>query len=130
MEKKKKLLRNENGFTMIEIIAILILLSALAAAVIPKYFDMQEEARQKSAEGAIAEMKVRLINEYGEYLLENNGNKPSTASVISDEVSTDLGEDYTVALSASDMVVTITVSAVEGVALTSNVRDTWVVPGI
>lgn len=75
-------------------------------------------------------MKVKLINEYGEYLLENNGNKPSTASVISDEVSTDLGEDYTVALSASDMVVTITVSAVEGVALTSNVRDTWVVPGI
>jgi MSHA pilin protein MshA len=130
MEKKKKLLRNENGFTLLEIIAILILLAALAAAVIPKYFDMQEEARQKSAEGAIAEMKVRLINEYGEYLLENNGNKPSTASVISDEVSTDLGEDYTVALSASDMVVTITVSAVEGVALTSNVRDTWVVPGI
>jgi MSHA pilin protein MshA len=130
MEKKKKLLRNENGFTLIEIIAILILLAALAAAVIPKYFDMQEEARQKSAEGTIAEMKVRLINEYGEYLLENNGNKPSTASVISDEVSTDLGEDYTVALSASDMVVTITVSAVEGVALTSNVRDTWVVPGI
>jgi MSHA pilin protein MshA len=130
MEKKKKLLRNENGFTLLEIIAILILLAALAAAVIPKYFDLQEEARQKSAEGAIAEMKVRLINEYGEYLLENNGNKPSTASVISDEVSTDLGEDYTVALSASDMVVTITVSAVEGVALTSNVRDTWVVPGI
>ena len=130
MEKKKKLLRNVNGFTLIEIIAILILLAALAAAVIPKYFDLQEEARQKSAEGAIAEMKVRLINEYGEYLLENNGNKPSTASVISDEVSTDLGEDYTVALSASDMVVTITVSAVEGVALTSNVRDTWVVPGI
>ena len=130
MEKKKKLLRNENDFTLLEIIAILILLAALAAAVIPKYFDMQEEARQKSAEGAIAEMKVRLINEYGEYLLENNGNKPSTASVISDEVSTDLGEDYTVALSASDMVVTITVSAVEGVALTSNVRDTWVVPGI
>lgn len=69
MEKKKKLLRNENGFTLLEIIAILILLAALAAAVIPKYFDMQEEARQKSAEGTIAEMKVRLINEYGEYLL-------------------------------------------------------------
>jgi MSHA pilin protein MshA len=72
MEKKKKLLRNENGFTLLEIIAILILLAALAAAAVPRYIELTEEARQKGALAAVAEGGVQVNAAAAHYILEFN----------------------------------------------------------
>jgi prepilin-type N-terminal cleavage/methylation domain-containing protein len=49
------MLRNEKGFTMIEIIAVLVILGILAAVAIPRYFSLQERAADKVAQGALAE---------------------------------------------------------------------------
>ena len=44
----KMKLKNQKGFTLIEIIAVLVILGILSAVAVPKYFDMQAEARNKS----------------------------------------------------------------------------------
>jgi MSHA pilin protein MshA len=44
--------RNQKGFTLIEIIAVLVILGILAAVAIPKYFDMQGQAQDKAVQGA------------------------------------------------------------------------------
>jgi prepilin-type N-terminal cleavage/methylation domain-containing protein len=71
---KKNVLRNERGFTLIEIIAVLVILGILAAVAIPKYFDLQGEARQKAVDGAIAALQSTATMEYSKGLLNGTYN--------------------------------------------------------
>ena len=48
-----KTMHNKKGFTLIELIIIIVILGILAAIAIPKYLDIQEDARQAVAAGAL-----------------------------------------------------------------------------
>ena len=57
---------NQKGFTLVEVIAVLVILGILAAVAVPKFFDMQETARIKSFDSCIAmlngEVKLAFAN--------------------------------------------------------------------
>lgn len=83
---------NEQGFTLIEIIIVLVLLGILAATAVPKYFDLQKTARGRSAQAAIAELQARVNMKFAESLLKGN----SCTQALDDAnteitTSTDLG---------------------------------------
>lgn len=61
---------SNRGFTLIEIVMVLVLLGILTAVAVPKYFDLQEEARQKAALTAIAEAQSRINATFSRQLLQ------------------------------------------------------------
>jgi len=60
MVDKEKQKKNEDGFTLVEVIAVLVILGILAAVAVPKFFDMQDKAREKAVDGAIGELNGQV----------------------------------------------------------------------
>jgi prepilin-type N-terminal cleavage/methylation domain-containing protein len=89
MENK---IKNEEGFTLIEIIAVLVIMGLLAVIAIPKFFDLQDRAKQKVIYNAVSEMKSRINQHFASQLLED----VDVASFDYSEgsVGTNLGQDF------------------------------------
>ncbi len=80
---KKSVLRNEEGFTLIEIIAVLVILGILAAVAVPKYVDMMTQAKTSATLGEVAEIKGTLNAGWGKALLANGGSTVTPAQAMS-----------------------------------------------
>jgi len=92
MKLMKKKVKNEEGFTLIEIIAVLVIMGILAAVAIPKFFDLQARAREKAIYTALSEMKVRINQRFASQLLD--GVVVSSVDYSEASVGTNLGNDF------------------------------------
>jgi prepilin-type N-terminal cleavage/methylation domain-containing protein len=137
-KKMTKMINSQKGFTLIEIIAVLVILGILAAVAVPKYLDLSSKARELAAQGAIAEIKGRLSQATAKYMLDNKIAPNASALILyaaSANAFTDaanlvnVGTDFTVTqLVGSASPIVITVTAVQGVALTPAVTGTFTPP--
>ncbi len=100
--------KGQEGFTLIEIIAVLILLGILAAVAVPKFMNLQEDAELKSVAGVKAELISRANQYYAQYLLNNTNTQ--NAQNLAAWAAEDVGEDFTLGRSGGQLQVTVATS--------------------
>lgn len=63
---------HRTGFTLIELIAVIVVLAILAGVALPKYFDYAAQARESSCKGALGGVRSGIANFYANKALTTN----------------------------------------------------------
>lgn len=75
---------NNRGFTLIEIVMVLVLLGILAAVAIPKYYDLTAQAEKQTAKAIASEFQARLNAEFASQLLQGTVCSTARTNAISE----------------------------------------------
>ncbi|MCD6525960.1 MAG: type II secretion system protein [Desulfuromonas sp.] len=108
-------MNNQKGFTLIELIVVIVILGILAAVALPKFVDLSSEAEKSTVEGARGAVKAASALAHATWLVKG---KPAT--IIAEGVVIDIINGYP---SADDADTNDTIAEMAGLDESFTVSD-------
>ncbi|MEM1424680.1 MAG: prepilin-type N-terminal cleavage/methylation domain-containing protein [Planctomycetota bacterium] len=72
---------HRRAFTLIELIAVIVVLAILSGVAIPRYLDYSERARSSALQGALGGMRSGIANFYANSALDGTASYPTIAEL-------------------------------------------------
>ncbi len=115
--------RNQGGFTLIELVAVIVILGVLGAVAAPQFTGLKTEAENRAAMQAVAEGKTRLTHQYAIKLMTSEAEADDLAVIVAD-VNTDAG-DYRLSFAVAESVVEITATGAQERGVFGKATGKW-----
>ena len=90
--KPSKPMINQDGFTIVEIITVLLILGLLASVAVPRFIDLDASATERAIDYVIAELNGRENLTWSEIKISVDGYTDD--ATLQDKLNYNLGSDY------------------------------------
>ena len=81
MQSIRLRMRDQHGFTLIEIVMVIVLLGVLAAIAIPKYVDLKKDAQNATADGIVASISSAAAIGYAKSAISGTATYPDITAL-------------------------------------------------